>query len=319
MWWNKNKKRVLAAVAAAAVLAAAFYFGGGAPGLRGWRVGDGAQKETAEASEAQPAAAAASAPAAAEAETQTPAETAAQPATAAQPETAKPSGTAPQTDSGTASRPGGTEGGMSAAEKEAAAAKIAAESGAAGTTEQGDPSYSGKSGMQIDSKTGKDKYQTDPVPEGKPVPVEPQDAVITDKAYTCTLSISCAAILDHMDWLDPDKKELVPEDGWILKPTQVTFYEGESVFNVLLRTCKQNKIHMEYEDTPVYNSAYIEGIHNLYEFDCGELSGWMYQVNGWFPNYGCSRYSLQDGDVIGWVYTCDLGNDVGGGSAAAGN
>lgn len=43
----------------------------------------------------------------------------------------------------------------------------------------------------------------------------------------------------------------------------------------------------------MYNSAYIEGINNLYEFDCGSLSGWMYKVNEWFPNYGCSRYVLK--------------------------
>ena len=53
-------------------------------------------------------------------------------------------------------------------------------------------------------------------------------------------------------------------------------------------------------------------IANLYEFDVGELSGWMYKVNGWFPNYGCSRYLLADGDNVEWVYTCDLGSDVGG-------
>ena len=58
---------------------------------------------------------------------------------------------------------------------------------------------------------------------------------------------------------------------------------------------------MEFEDTPMYNSAYIEGINNLYEFDCGELSGWMYKVNGWFPNYGCSRYQLKEGDTIEWA------------------
>ena len=40
--------------------------------------------------------------------------------------------------------------------------------------------------------------------------------------------------------------------------------------------------------------------------------GWMYKVNGWFPNYGCSRYQLKEGDTIEWVYTCDLGVDVGG-------
>ena len=90
----------------------------------------------------------------------------------------------------------------------------------------------------------------------------------------------------------------------------MTFYEGESVFNVLLREMKRNKIHMEYVNTPIYNSAYIEGINNLYEFDCGELSGWIYKVNGKKPDYGCSRYPLSDGDRIEFVYTCSLGNDV---------
>ena len=68
---------------------------------------------------------------------------------------------------------------------------------------------------------------------------------------------------------------------------------------------------MEYMDTPLYDSAYIEGIGNLYEFDCGNESGWMYCVNDQFPNYGCSHHMLADGDVIRWKYTCDLGRDVG--------
>lgn len=166
--------------------------------------------------------------------------------------------------------------------------------------------------MQINSKTGKDQYQTGPVPEGKPVPVEPENAVITDKQSTCTLSVRCDTILDNMSLLAEDKWELVPEDGVIYATAIVTFYEGESVFNVLQRAMKQAKIQMEFENTPLYNSAYIEGINNLYEFDVGELSGWLYKVNGWYPNYGCSRYQLKAGDVIEWVYTCDLGKDVGG-------
>ena len=169
--------------------------------------------------------------------------------------------------------------------------------------------------MEINPETGKDKYLTDPVPEGKPIPVEPQEVTIGSTAYTCTISIRCDAILNNMSLCDPAKTDLVPADGWILPPMTVTFYEGESVFNILQRTCKQQKIHMEFEYTPIYNSAYIEGINNLYEFDVGELSGWMYKVNEWFPNYGCSRYALSDGDVICWVYTCDLGKDVGGGYA----
>lgn len=166
--------------------------------------------------------------------------------------------------------------------------------------------------MVLDEATGKDKYLTDPVPEGKPLPVEPEEAKIKNTAYTATLSVRCDTILDNMDWLDPEKIELVPEDGVIFPATQVTFYEGESVFNLLQREMKQNKIHLEFKNTPMYNSAYIRGINNLYEFDVGEISGWMYKVNGWFPNYGVSRYQLEDGDVVEFVYTCDLGLDVGG-------
>ena len=166
---------------------------------------------------------------------------------------------------------------------------------------------------------GKDKYNTDPVPPGKPQPVEPEDQEVdTGKTYTCTFSIECSTILNNLDMLDPEKLEMVPSGGVILSKTTVTFYEGESVFDVLQRVCKEKGIHMEASWTPIYNSAYIEGIHNLYEFDCGALSGWMYRVNGWYPNYGCSRYQLQDGDTVEWRFTCDLGNDIGGGYAVGG-
>ena len=178
--------------------------------------------------------------------------------------------------------------------------------------------YEEINGMMIDTGTGLDKYLTSPVPEGKPAPVEPEDVEIGDEEWTCTLSVSCATILDNMDLCAPEKRELVPEDGWILKPMTVTFAENESVYNVLQRTLKEQGIHMEFVYTPAYHSAYIEGINNLYEFDVGDLSGWMYSVNGWFPIYGCSRYKLHDGDVVEWVYTCDLGKDVGGDSAVGG-
>ena len=168
-------------------------------------------------------------------------------------------------------------------------------------------------------KEGQDEYLTDPVPEGKPQPVEPQNVTVGDTEYTCTISISCASILDHMDLCDKEKVELVPEDGWLLKPVEVTFKQGQSVFDVLQQVCRDNKIHMEFSMTPIYNSAYIEGIGNLYEFDCGEVSGWMYKVNDWFPNYGCSRYQLQSGDVVEWEYTCELGKDIGGGYATGGD
>ncbi|MBR2970067.1 MAG: DUF4430 domain-containing protein [Clostridia bacterium] len=142
--------------------------------------------------------------------------------------------------------------------------------------------------------------------------VEEQATIVSNGELTCTMSIRCDTILNNIEWLDSEKVEIIPKDGVMFAEKTVVFYEGESVFDVLLREMKSNKIHMEFVNVPIYNSAYIEAIANLYEFDCGELSGWMYKVNGWFPNYGCSQYQLKAGDKIEWVYTCDLGADVGG-------
>ena len=131
--------------------------------------------------------------------------------------------------------------------------------------------------------------------------------------YTCTIEIRCDTILNNMGDLEKGLDEFVPDSGAILPTTTVTFSEGETVFDVLKRVCDEYGIQLEYSWTPMYGSYYIEGINHLYEFSCGNESGWMYKVNGWFPNYGCSEYKLTDGDTIVFAYTCKgYGTDVGG-------
>jgi hypothetical protein len=146
----------------------------------------------------------------------------------------------------------------------------------------------------------------DPTPSSsaEPTPSASPDTQAENGTYTCTLSVSCATILGNPASFNPS--------GVLFPAAEAVFYEGETVFNVLQREMKKAGIQMEFTNTPLYNSAYIEGIGNIYERDCGELSGWMYRVGGVFPGFGCSRYTLQDGDVIEFVYTCDLGRDVGG-------
>lgn len=150
-------------------------------------------------------------------------------------------------------------------------------------------------------------------PEKNAVQSDKNAAVSSE--LTCTLSVRCDTVLNNLNKLNKDKINIIPQNGVIFPETTVVFYEGESVFNILQREMKRNKIHMEFENTPIYKSAYIEGIANLYEYDCGELSGWMYRVNGVFPNYGASRYTLKSGDRVEWVYTCDLGADIGDNTA----
>lgn len=159
-----------------------------------------------------------------------------------------------------------------------------------------------------------------PLPSSSPAPqITPAATIMPEtpaeeknQELTCSLSVRCDTVLNNMEKLNPEKAELIPSDCIIYPETVLEFTDGESVFDVLLREMKANKIHLEFVNAPVYGSSYIEGIGNLYEFDCGELSGWMYRVNDKFPNYGCSKYILKPGDKIEWIYTCNLGKDIGG-------
>lgn len=138
---------------------------------------------------------------------------------------------------------------------------------------------------------------------------------ITPESETVFLSIRCDTVFSHFDDLDPALRDgdYLPSDGVILPMTEYVLRHGDTVYDILSRALRYNKIQMEYQGAGenAYGSVYIQGINYLYEFSCGELSGWMYKVNGVFPKYGCSDYRLSDGDVIEWVYTCDLGRDVG--------
>ncbi|MBO5019600.1 MAG: DUF4430 domain-containing protein [Clostridia bacterium] len=308
----KHKSKIIVGAVIIAVLAFMFWYGGDAPGLRGWTPQPKGSVEVPQNDVSIPTDLPTS--------TETPvAQTTEDEQIEAEQKVSEIPIKEADESATEENKPQSTDGtALTPAEKVALADRIAEES-ATSSVENGDKVYSVQNGMVINESTGKDKYFTDPVPEGKPLPIEPQDAVISDKELTCTLSVRCDTILRNIAWLDKEKASIVPKDGVIFAEKTVTFYEGESVFNLLLREMKRNKIHMEFEDTPIYNSAYIEGIANLYEFDCGELSGWMYKVNGWFPNYGCSRYQLKAGDKVEWVYTCDLGVDVRGYYAASGN
>ena len=44
--------------------------------------------------------------------------------------------------------------------------------------------------------------------------------------------------------------------------------------------------------------VYVAMVNGLREFDEGDMSGWMYLVNGAYPNLGLSQWALDDGDVI---------------------
>ena len=141
----------------------------------------------------------------------------------------------------------------------------------------------------------------------------PDNSLITpgQEGNVCTVTIVCDTVLGKLGSLDEEKAPYVPKDAVILPKTQVSFTEGDTVFDVLQKVCTAADIQLEYSWTPIYDSSYIEGINHLYEFDCGQLSGWLYLVNGVSPSMSCSDCLLSDGDRVEWVYTCDMGQDLG--------
>ena len=128
-----------------------------------------------------------------------------------------------------------------------------------------------------------------------------QETVKSNAVGTVTMSITCDILKDK------EKNEHIPEDYVVLKTTGFDLEKGETVYDILLEAAKKYNISVEHEGSS--DIVYISGINYLYENDYGDLSGWVYKVNGVLPSVGCGGYELKDGDIIEWCYTLDLGND----------
>lgn len=128
------------------------------------------------------------------------------------------------------------------------------------------------------------------------------NAVTKENAIgTVTLSIRCDTVAGRKDY--------IPADGVVLDTTQFSIEQGDTVYDILTEAARTCEIQME--NSGAEGMVYIAGIQYLYEFEFGDLSGWMYFVNGASPSVGCDQYVLQDGDTIEWLYTCDIGKDIG--------
>lgn len=175
-----------------------------------------------------------------------------------------------------------------------------------------DNSGDANSGTTVEEEKPASSAETGSKPGAWP-PIPAQSVADPDnpQTYHCTMEIYCTTLLNEENIDNEAIIPYIPEDGVILAKTTVEFTEGENAFDLLLKACRANDIHYDFREDALYSGAYIEGINYIYEFDGGPLSGWMYKVNGQFPNYGCKRYIVQDGDAIVWMYTCDLGRDVG--------
>jgi hypothetical protein len=126
----------------------------------------------------------------------------------------------------------------------------------------------------------------------------------------CKISIVCHTAAEKKDEgkLKETVGKAVPDDGVILEETAVVIHQGDTAVDVLRGATRQKEIQMSVKGSG--KTAYVEGINNLYEFHCGGKSGWMFRVNGEFPDVGPAKYLIKDKDVIVWEYTCNGGKDL---------
>lgn len=126
-----------------------------------------------------------------------------------------------------------------------------------------------------------------------------------------TVLAECSTVLSHMDIIDPavNPPEVVPEDGVIIARCEVSLHEGATAFDALAAAARKQRVRVDYTGSAY--GTYVRGIGYVSEFGFGELSGWMYTVNGEFPDVSVSDRVLESGDMVEFRYTCDLGRDVG--------
>lgn len=126
-----------------------------------------------------------------------------------------------------------------------------------------------------------------------------------------TVLAECSTVLSHMDIIDPavNPPEVVPEDGVIIARCEVSLPEGATAFDALAAAARKQRVRVDYTGSAY--GTYVRGIGYVTEFGFGELSGWMYTVNGKFPDVSVSDRVLESGDAVEFRYTCDLGRDVG--------
>ena len=93
------------------------------------------------------------------------------------------------------------------------------------------------------------------------------------------------------------------DKGIILSDYSVSINEATNVFDATFIACRENEILMSSRG--LSGTRYIEGIADLYEFDYGPASGWVFYVNEISSTKSSGVYELNEGDEIRWEYVIE--------------
>ena len=117
--------------------------------------------------------------------------------------------------------------------------------------------------------------------------------------------------------VDPDPETITvtfqlhtDTDAWILPTVVRDLPEGTTAFEVFKQVLAANGYTYDAKGSYVRAVIAPDGT-KVAELSKGQYSGWMYRVNGEFPDTYMGAYELEDGDVIEVFFTADYTKETG--------
>ncbi len=177
-----------------------------------------------------------------------------------------------------------SQAGESREEAPAGAPDASPESQKAPAASAGESKAPGGTASQPENASPAQTSSVTPEPEPEP------------ETITVTISVLCDLAVGNPS-LNPGVS--VPADGVMASGLSLTLIPGQTAFDAL----KQTGLALDYSGSPSRKNVYLRGIDGLYERDCGPASGWVFSLNGGYPNTSCSNVTLNDGDVVAFQFT----------------
>ena len=117
-----------------------------------------------------------------------------------------------------------------------------------------------------------------------------------DAIGSVSLSINCNVIKDKVD------------NPVILDNAEFLINEGETVYDILMEAVVKNKLQMETSGAK--GSEYVVGINNIYSQAYGDMSGWLFYLNGEMAMTSMAQCKLKPNDKIEILYSTNFGEDL---------
>ena len=136
-----------------------------------------------------------------------------------------------------------------------------------------------------------DPTPVDPTPVD-PTPIDPTPVDPNPETITVTFQL-------HTD-----------TDAWILPTVVRDLPEGTTAFDVFKQVLAANGYTYDAKGSYVQAVTAPDGT-KVAELSKGQYSGWMYRVNGEFPDTYMGAYELEDGDGIEVFFTADYTKETG--------